>query len=145
MIICGFGAPGTSSVLKEQRAALACCELQKAVKETRQDKARQDKTRLDNDNDNDNDNDKDKDNGKDKDNDNDNDIDNDNDKTRQEGTAAAFFDADVAVGIATGVAFCGNVGSPCRMEYCFVGDVVNTSARLMGVSRHKENLQTVRE
>ena len=37
------------------------------------------------------------------------------------------------VGVATGRAFCGVVGSPIRREYTLMGDVVNLSARLMGV------------
>ncbi|MBF0278656.1 MAG: AAA family ATPase [SAR324 cluster bacterium] len=36
-----------------------------------------------------------------------------------------------AVGIATGTAFCGSVGSSARREYTMIGNVVNLSARLM--------------
>jgi class 3 adenylate cyclase len=89
VIICGFGTPGTNSILREQRAVLACWELLKAVEE---DNA---------------------------------------------------VDVKLAIGVATGTAFCGNVGSPSRMEYCFVGDVVNMSARMMGVSCKKQDLQIV--
>eukprot|EP00516_Mucochytrium_quahogii_P000336 CAMPEP_0203746360 /NCGR_PEP_ID=MMETSP0098-20131031/1833_1 /ASSEMBLY_ACC=CAM_ASM_000208 /TAXON_ID=96639 /ORGANISM=" , Strain NY0313808BC1" /LENGTH=1506 /DNA_ID=CAMNT_0050634435 /DNA_START=86 /DNA_END=4603 /DNA_ORIENTATION=+ len=35
------------------------------------------------------------------------------------------------IGITTGTAFCGPVGSGCRREYSVLGDKVNTSARLM--------------
>jgi hypothetical protein len=36
-----------------------------------------------------------------------------------------------SIGITTGVAYCGNVGSSLRKEYAAVGDTVNLSARLM--------------
>lgn len=39
-----------------------------------------------------------------------------------------------AIGITTGNAFCGSVGSAKRQEYAMVGDIVNLSARLMGVA-----------
>ena len=38
------------------------------------------------------------------------------------------------IGIATGTAFCGRVGSENRCEYSVVGDTVNLSARLMGAA-----------
>ena len=37
-----------------------------------------------------------------------------------------------AIGVTTGRAFCGAVGSPVRREYTVVGDVMNMAARLMG-------------
>ena len=39
------------------------------------------------------------------------------------------------LGITSGVAFCGPVGAGMRREYSVIGDVVNTSARLMQVRR----------
>jgi class 3 adenylate cyclase len=39
-----------------------------------------------------------------------------------------------AIGVTTGNAFCGSVGSRKRQEYAMVGDIVNLSARLMGVA-----------
>ena len=38
------------------------------------------------------------------------------------------------IGVTSGVAFCGNVGSASRCEYSMVGDTINMSARLMGVA-----------
>jgi class 3 adenylate cyclase len=35
------------------------------------------------------------------------------------------------IGVTTGIAFCGPVGSGSRREYSVLGDVVNTGARLM--------------
>ena len=37
-----------------------------------------------------------------------------------------------SIGVSTGRAFCGLVGSTERREYTLMGDVVNLSARLMG-------------
>eukprot|EP00741_Cyanophora_paradoxa_P020965 tig00021319_g20239.t2 len=41
------------------------------------------------------------------------------------------FSLGCSIGVTSGRAFCGTVGSPMRMEYAVVGDVVNLSARLM--------------
>eukprot|EP00750_Incisomonas_marina_P003929 INCI13426.3.p1 GENE.INCI13426.3~~INCI13426.3.p1 ORF type:complete len:1489 (+),score=265.33 INCI13426.3:383-4468(+) len=49
---------------------------------------------------------------------------------------------DIHVGVSSGMAFCGNVGSASRCEYCMVGDSVNMAARLMGVAI-KRNVQVV--
>ncbi|KAL6066256.1 Guanylate cyclase domain-containing protein [Balamuthia mandrillaris] len=46
-----------------------------------------------------------------------------------------------SIGVTTGRAFCGNIGSLSRCEYCIVGDCVNLSARLMGAAaRHHNSL-----
>eukprot|EP01116_Phalansterium_solitarium_P025726 TRINITY_DN9978_c0_g1_i2.p1 TRINITY_DN9978_c0_g1~~TRINITY_DN9978_c0_g1_i2.p1 ORF type:complete len:929 (+),score=286.49 TRINITY_DN9978_c0_g1_i2:194-2980(+) len=51
-------------------------------------------------------------------------------------TASVFDQRGIAyaIGVSTGTAFCGSVGSPERCEYSVVGDIVNLSARLMGVA-----------
>ena len=40
---------------------------------------------------------------------------------------------DIHVGVSSGMAFCGNVGSASRCEYCMVGDSVNMAARYVPV------------
>lgn len=42
-----------------------------------------------------------------------------------------------SVGVTTGLVFCGKVGNRVRREYSVLGDVVNTSARLMGYAHKK--------
>eukprot|EP00045_Choanoeca_perplexa_P016908 m.235101 g.235101 ORF g.235101 m.235101 type:complete len:1667 (-) comp17397_c0_seq3:36-5036(-) len=42
------------------------------------------------------------------------------------------------IGVATGRAFCGVIGSPQRREYTMMGAVVNTAARLMGQAKNGE-------
>ena len=47
--------------------------------------------------------------------------------------------AEPAVGVATGIAFCGVVGHPGgRREYTVLGDIVNLSARLMQRATEKQ-------
>eukprot|EP01094_Clydonella_sp_ATCC50884_P020420 TRINITY_DN4241_c1_g2_i2.p1 TRINITY_DN4241_c1_g2~~TRINITY_DN4241_c1_g2_i2.p1 ORF type:complete len:653 (+),score=217.82 TRINITY_DN4241_c1_g2_i2:59-2017(+) len=41
---------------------------------------------------------------------------------------------DNSIGITTGLAFCGSVGSTSRQEYAMVGDIVNLASRLMGAA-----------
>jgi class 3 adenylate cyclase len=41
------------------------------------------------------------------------------------------------IGVTTGSAFCGAIGTSSRREYTMVGDVVNLAARLMEVSQHE--------
>ena len=41
----------------------------------------------------------------------------------------------IALGVTTGMLFCGAVGSSERREYAMVGDIVNLSARLMVAAR----------
>ncbi|NMB99259.1 MAG: tetratricopeptide repeat protein [Thermoanaerobaculaceae bacterium] len=40
-----------------------------------------------------------------------------------------------SIGITSGIAYCGLVGSPIRQEYTIMGDVVNVSARLMTLAK----------
>ena len=40
-----------------------------------------------------------------------------------------------SIGVTSGKVFCGSVGSSKRQEYAMVGDIVNLSARLMGVAK----------
>jgi class 3 adenylate cyclase len=49
---------------------------------------------------------------------------------------APQLDLTTSIGIATGRIFCGVYGGEkdMRMEYCILGETVNLSARLMGVS-----------
>lgn len=45
-----------------------------------------------------------------------------------------------AIGVTTGRAFCGTVGSETRHEYAVVGDVVNLAARLMGAAQPTQSI-----
>ncbi len=49
---------------------------------------------------------------------------------------------DCAIGIASGKAFCGAVGSGSRREYTMIGNVVNRAARLMQAALHMERSVT---
>src|SRR5690606_9548044 len=55
--------------------------------------------------------------------------------TRDSGVATG-----VGIGIASGEAIIGNVGSPHHMSYTIIGDAVNTAARLQQMARAGEVL-----
>jgi adenylate cyclase len=52
------------------------------------------------------------------------------------------FDVRLGIGVATGAAVVGNLGSTTRMEYTAIGDVVNTAARLESLARPGQTLLT---
>ena len=53
---------------------------------------------------------------------------------QKEGSGHVLADAKACIGVSSGRAFCGVVGSTNRREFTVMGDVVNVSARLMGMA-----------